>query len=29
MTTIHDIFKADAPEYLERFPPLPTPHRKT
>lgn len=29
MTTIRDIFKAYAPEYLERFPHLPASHRKT
>jgi hypothetical protein len=28
MTTLRDIFNACAPEYLERFPTLPTSHRK-
>jgi hypothetical protein len=28
MTTLRDIFTAFAPEYLERYPPLPTAHRK-
>ncbi len=29
MTTISDIFNAYAPEYLERYPNLPTSHQKT
>jgi len=28
MTTIRDLFTAFAPEYLERYPPRPTSHRK-
>jgi hypothetical protein len=28
MTTLRDIFTAFAPEYLERYPHLPTSHRK-